>query len=271
MNHFRITTMGEFKDKVVLISGTGGRMGQIAALMFAREGAKILGCDVSVDAAQETCRLVREEGGEMFSLEPLDLANPVEAQHWVDEGINRWGRVDVRYNNAAGVSIAPFDDASIEHWDFTIRNELTIAYVAARAVWPHMLKQKKGVIVSVSSIAGHLELSGFPAVAHGAANAGVLGLTRMLAAQGAPHGIRAVSISPGLVANPGALPSPILDEHGLPKARQLWRHAPMGRPASAQEIVETAIFLASDRASYITATDIAVDGGMSSIIWNPAG
>lgn len=259
--------MAEFKDKVVLISGTGGRMGRIAAQMFAREGAKVLGCDISTQRSEETCRLVREEGGEIFSLEPLDLANPLDAQRWADEAILRWGRIDVLYNNAAGVSIAPFDKASIEHWNYTIRNELTIAYVAARAVWPQMRSQKKGVIVNVASIAGHLELSGFPAVAHGVANAGVMALTRMLAAEGAPHGIRSVSISPGLIADPDALPSPILDEYGLPKARPLWRHAALGRPARAEEIVETAVFLASDRASYITGTDVAVDGGMSSIIW----
>jgi NAD(P)-dependent dehydrogenase (short-subunit alcohol dehydrogenase family) len=261
--------MAEFNDKVVLISGSGGRMGQIAALMFAREGAKVLGCDVSAERAEQTCMRVTEAGGEMVSLAPLDLANPEEAARWVAEAVSRWGRIDVLYNNAAGVGIAPFDEASIEHWDYTIRNELTIAYVATRAVWPQMVKQQKGVIVSVASIAGHRELSGFPAIAHGAANAGVQALTRMLAAQGAPHGIRAVSISPGLVANPDAPPSPALDEFGLPKARPLWRHAPLGRPARAEEVVETALFLASDRASYITGTDIAVDGGMSGVIWNP--
>lgn len=261
--------MAEFKDKVVLISGTGGRMGRIAAQMFAREGAKILGCDVATERSQETTKLVRDAGGEMFSLEPLDLANPVEAERWASEAISRWGRIDVLYNNAAGVSIVPFEATSIEHWDYTIRNELTIAYVASRAVWPQMLTQKKGVIVSVASIAGHLELSGFPSVAHGAANAGVQALTRTLAAQGAPHGIRSVSISPGLVANPDALPSQTLDEYGLPSARALWQRAALGRPARVEEIIETALFLASDKAPYITGTDIAVDGGMSGIIWNP--
>lgn len=261
--------MTEFKDKVVLISGTGGRMGRIAAQMFAKEGAKVLGCDVTTERSQETTKLVRDAGGEMFSLEPLDLADPVEAERWTNEAISLWGRIDVLYNNAAGVGFAPFDEASIEHWDYTIRNELTIAYVAARAVWPQMQKQKNGVIISVASIAGHLELSGFPAVAHGSANAGVQALSRMLAAQGARHGIRAVSISPGLIASPDALQPPKLDESGLQKVRQLWRHAALGRPGRAEEIVETALFLASDRASYITGTDIAVDGGMSSIIWNP--
>ncbi|MDE1167704.1 MAG: SDR family oxidoreductase [Pseudomonas sp.] len=259
--------MPEFKDKVVLISGTGGRMGRIAAQMFAREGAKVLGCDLAIQRSDETGRLVREEGGDYFSLAPLDLANPIDAQRWIDEATSRWGRIDVLFNNAAGVSIAPFENASIEHWNYTLRNELTIAYVASRAVWPQMLKQHKGVIVNVASIAGHLELSGFPAVAHGVANAGVHALTRMLAAQGAPHGIRSVSISPGLIANPDAPPSPTLDEYGLPTARQLWKHAALGRPGRAEEIVQTALFLASDRASYITGTDIAVDGGMSSIIW----
>ncbi|GAB3109573.1 SDR family oxidoreductase [Aestuariicella hydrocarbonica] len=260
--------MKEFNDKVVLITGTGGQVGRVAAQMFALAGAKVLGCDIATEPAEETCRRVNEMGGEMQSLAPLDLANPVEAQRWVDEAIALWGRIDVLFHIAAGIAIAPFNEASIEHWDLTIRNELTIAYVASRAVWPHMLKQKKGVIVCLSSIAGHLELAGFPAVAHGAANAGLQALTRMLAAQGAPHGIRAVSISPGLIANPDALSSPTLDEYGLPIARPLWRHAPLGRPARAAEIVETALFIASDRASYITATDIAVDGGMSGIIWN---
>lgn len=260
--------MEVFKDKVVLISGTGGQMGRIAAQMFARAGAKVLGCDVATESAQETCRRVRELGGEMLSLAPLDLADPVEAKRWADEAIVQWGRIDVLFNNAACVTIASFNEATIDHWDFTIRNELTISYVASRAVWPHMLKQRNGVIVNVSSIAGHLELEGFSSVAHGAAKAGVQALTRMLAAQGAPHGIRAVSISPGLIANPDALPSPTLDEYGLPITRPLWRHAALGRPARAEEIVETALFIASDRASYITGTDIAVDGGMSGIIRN---
>lgn len=258
--------MAEFHGKVVLISGTGGRMGRVAAQMFASAGARVLGCDVAIQRSQDTTRLVREAGGEMFSQEPLDLANPAEAQRWVDEAMSRWGRIDVLYNNAAGVAMAPFEAATIEHWDYTIRNELTIAYVASRAVWPHMVKQGRGVIVSVASVAGHRELSGFPCAAHGAANAGVQALTRTLAAAGAPDGIRAVSISPGLVANPDAPPSPALDAYGLPKARPLWRHAALGRPARAEEIVEAALFVASDRAAYITGTDIAVDGGMSGIV-----
>jgi meso-butanediol dehydrogenase / (S,S)-butanediol dehydrogenase / diacetyl reductase len=258
--------MARFTGKVVLISGTGGRQGRVAALAFANEGAKVLGCDVNVERSAETTRLVTEAGGEMISAEPVDLANPADAERWVEIAASRWGRVDVLYNNAAGLAIAPFDNATLDHWDYTIRNELTLGYVAARAVWPHFLKQKKGVIISIASIAGHLELlHTFPCIAHGVANAGVQALARMLAAAGAVHGIRSVSISPGIVSNPkepGAVGNP-----NTPTMKTLWETAAMGRPAEMDEIVKTAMFLASDDASYITGTDVAVDGGMSGILW----
>jgi meso-butanediol dehydrogenase / (S,S)-butanediol dehydrogenase / diacetyl reductase len=257
--------LARFADKVVLISGTGGRQGRVAAMAFAMEGAKVLGCDVNVERSAETTRLVVEAGGEMISLEPIDLANPTDAKRWVDIAASQWGQIDILYNNAAALAIAPFEEATLDHWDFTIRNELTLAYVAARAVWPHFLKQKKGVIVSIASIAGHLELlHTFPSVAHGVANAGVQALARMLAAAGAVHGIRSVSISPGIVSNPKA---PGVSNPNTSSMKALWETAALGRPAEIDEIVKTAMFLASDDASYITGTDIAVDGGMSGILW----
>jgi meso-butanediol dehydrogenase / (S,S)-butanediol dehydrogenase / diacetyl reductase len=258
--------MARFTGKVVLISGTGGRQGRVAAMAFANEVAKVLGCDVNVERSTETTRLVIEAGGEMISAEPVDLANPADAKRWVDIAASRWGQVDVLYNNAASLAIAPFDDATLDHWDHTIRNELTIGYVAARAVWPHFLKQKKGVIINIASIAGHLELLNiFPCVAHGVANAGVQALARMLAAAGAAHGIRSVSISPGIVSNP-KVPGTVGDPNS-PQMKTLWEATALGRPAEMDEIVKTAMFLASDDASYITGTDIAVDGGMSGILW----
>ncbi len=256
--------MERFKDKVILISGTGGRQGRVAAMAFAKEGARVLGCDVAAERSAETARMVRDAGGEMISLEPLDLANPADAGRWIDTAISQWGRIDVLYNNAAGVAFAQFNDATLDHWDYTLRNELTIGYVATRAAWPHFVRQGKGVVLSVASIAGHLELSEFPCVAHGVANAGIQAMARMFAAAGAPHGIRSVSISPGLVKfdAPASYKSPL-----SPDSEPMWKPAAMGRPAEAIEIINTAMFLASDDASYITGTDIAVDGGMSGIIW----
>jgi NAD(P)-dependent dehydrogenase (short-subunit alcohol dehydrogenase family) len=258
--------MARFAGKVVLISGTGGRQGRVAAMAFATEGAKVLGCDVNAERSAETTRLVTEAGGEMISLETIDLADPADAKRWVAMATSRWGQIDVLYNNAAGLAIARFDDATLDQWNHTIRNELTLGYVAARAVWPHFVEQKKGVIVSIASIAGQLELlNTFPCVAHGVANAGVQALARMLAAAGAAHGIRSVSISPGIVSNPK--PAGFIGDPNTPQMKTLWEAAALGRPAEIDEIVKTAMFLASDDASYITGTDIAVDGGMSGILW----
>jgi len=254
-----------FRNKVVLISGTGGRQGRVAAMAFAMEGARVLGADIASKESAETTRMVREAGGEMISLEPLDLANPTDAEHWVETAISKWGRIDILYNNAAGVGFAPFEDATIEHWNYTLRNELTIGYVTTRAAWPFFVRQGNGVVLNVASIAGHLELSGFPGVAHGVANAGIQAMARMFAAAGAPHGIRSVSLSPGLVKfdAPASYKSPFRQG-----SEPLWRAAAMGRPGEIMEIVNTAMFLVSDAASYITGTDVAVDGGMSGIIWH---
>lgn len=258
--------MGRFDKRVVLISGTGGGQGRVAAMSFAREGALVLGTDVNAERSAETTRLVREAGGTMESVEPVDLGVPEEAERWVRRAEETWGRVDVLYNNAAGVRLAGFGEGTLAEWDFTIRNELTIAFVASQAVWPVMKRQGHGVIVSVASVAGHREMGHFPCAAHGVANAGIIALARTMAVAGAPHGIRSVSVSPGWVDNPLA-PSRNSPDVALRTIHQRSLPGiPLGRAADMQEVVNAALFLASDDASYITGTDLVVDGGMTGSI-----
>ncbi len=260
--------MKRFAGKVVLISGTGGGQGRVAAHAFAREGASVIGCDVNVERSLETTKQVVEAGGDMISLEPLDLGNPADAERWVRAAIEKYGHIDVLYNNAAGIARATFDDTTVDHWNYTLRNELTIGYVATRAAWPHFVRQGHGVIVSVASVAGHIELAGLPFVAHGVANAGVQAMARLFAAEGAPHGIRSVSISPGIVHNPHQA-APFSDPSS-PEMTRLWGPTPLGRPAKMEEVVNTALFLASDDASFITGEDVLVDGGLSKVLWRRA-
>ncbi len=260
--------MKRFAGKTVLISGTGGGQGRVAAHAFAREGASVIGCDVNVEHSLETTKQVVAAGGDMISLEPVDLGNPADAERWVQAAIEHRGHIDILYNNAAGIAVAPFEETTVDHWNYTLRNELTLGYVAARAVWPHFVRQGHGVIVSVASVAGHIELAGLPFVAHGVANAGIQAMARLLAAEGAPHGIRSVSISPGIVANPfQAMP---YADPSSPEMKALWGPAPLGRPAKMEEVINTALFLASDDASYITGEDVRVDGGMSTVLWRRA-
>ncbi|WP_431959189.1 SDR family NAD(P)-dependent oxidoreductase [Actinacidiphila sp. bgisy160] len=246
--------------KVVLITGTGGGMGRVAAQVFAREGAKVVGADIHTDANEETAELVRRIGGEMTGIAPIDLTDPEQARHLVEDAARAYGGLDVIYNNAASLRFGPLPDFSVEDWHTTITGELDIPFFVSEFAWPHLVRRGGGVIINVASMAGMIAGANPPMVGHTAANAGVIGMTRQLALEGAPHGIRAVAISPGPVLTPASdrdLGNDQAARDAITSKTLLKRFA---RP---EEIVELAAFLASDRASYITGANYAVDGGAS--------
>jgi NAD(P)-dependent dehydrogenase (short-subunit alcohol dehydrogenase family) len=255
--------MGLLDGKVALISGTGGGQGRAAALVFAREGARVVGCDMNREGAEETVELVRAAGGEMRSLHPCDLTDPAQAEAWVKTALDTWGGLDIVYNNASSVrSIGPFGESKLEDWNANILYELTIVYISTRAAWQHLVERGGGVVLNVGSVVAYREM--FPArlPAHSAAKGGVLGLTRMLASEGAPHGIRALSISPGLIRSP-ATKHYWSGDPAWTKKREIYvGKIPLGRAGECEEVAEVAAFLCSDRASYMTASDIQVDGGV---------
>lgn len=245
------------EGKVALISGTGGGQGRAAALLFSREGARIYGCDVNAAAQQETVDMVRAAGFEMSGSGSVDLGDPEGARAWVDAAIAEFGRIDVLYNNASAARFGSIADMSIEDWHFTVRNELDLVFFSTKYAWPHLAKQG-GVILNISSVAawGASTVTGIGA--HSAAKAGVVAITRQMAVEGVKHRIRAVSISPGVISTPGT--APFLNN---PVTRAvLLNGVPMERAGESDEVVAAALFLASDEASYITGTDIVIDGGM---------
>lgn len=246
--------------KVALITGTGGGQGRAAALRFAREGARIFGCDVNADAQQETIDLLRAEGLQMAGGGNVDLSSPEQASAWVDAAVKEYGQIDILYNNASSARFGSILDMSVDDWRYTIRNELDLVFLATKYAWQH-LAVRGGVIINISSVAawGASVVTGIGA--HSAAKAGVIALTRQMAIEGVKNRIRAVSISPGVVATPGTIP--FLSN---PATRaMLLDGIPMDRPGEPDEVVATALFIASDDASYITGTDIVVDGGMLAI------
>lgn len=252
--------------KIALISGTGGGQGRAAALAFARDGARVMGCDVKIEDARETVALVEAAGGVMRSLEPLDLSEPDQAQQWVDAAVGEWGGIDILYNNAGSLRAhGSFAQSTLEDWNLTLRHELTLVYICCHAAWPHLVARGGGVILNTASVSGHIELLPLRSAAHGAAKAGVMGLTRMLAAEGAPHGIRAVSISPGLVRTPATERFWSGDEAQRATGATMTAKVPTGRAGACEEIAEVAAFLASPRASYVNGSDILVDGGLKSV------
>ncbi|RVT39147.1 SDR family NAD(P)-dependent oxidoreductase [Sphingobium algorifonticola] len=245
------------RGKVAIITGSGGSIGRAACLRFAAEGAAVVGCDLQSDAAAATVKAVEEIGGIIDSLHPCDLTEPDDAQALVDLALARFGRIDVLYNNAAMAHFAWFDAMDHDLFSRTIRDELEILFHLTKCVWPHFVAQRSGAIVNTASVSASICYAVVPGLAHSTAKAGVLGMTRHLAMEGAPHGIRVNSVSPGLVRTnqsealladvtwAGAMLSKImLDRFGTP-----------------DDVAAAAAFLASDDAAWITGTDLAVDGG----------
>ncbi|MEU0851295.1 SDR family NAD(P)-dependent oxidoreductase [Streptomyces flaveolus] len=252
--------MGILEGKVILVTGTAGGMGRVASLVFAREGAKIVGCDIQTEANEETADLVRRAGGEMAAIAPVDLTDPDQVHHLADRAAAAYGGLDVVYNNAAMQRFGAMPDFSVEDWRATEAGELDIPFFVSKYTWPHLVRRGGGVIINVASEAGLIAGSTPPMVAHTAANAGVIGMTRQLALEGAPHGIRAVAISPGPVLTP-ASDRDLGDNQAARDA--IISKTLLKRFARPEEIVELAAFLASDRASYITGANYPVDGGAS--------
>lgn len=244
------------KDKVCVITGSGGGMGRAAALLFASEGACVVGCDIDEERAAETDALVLGAGGSIASLGAVDLTDPARCAELAAFAVDRFGRIDILYNNAAGGRFAWIDQLSAEDWRATMVEELDLVFFMTQAAWPH-LKARGGAIVNVSSISGKIGAVALPQIAHGTAKGGILAMTRQLAVEGGPHNIRANSVSPGLIRT--GKTAPLLD---MPewKAVMLGKII-LGREGRPDEVAAAALFLASDEASFITGADIAVDGG----------
>ena len=209
--------MGRLEGKRVLVSGTGGGIGRATAVLCAREGAHVVGCDLHPETSQETVELVRAGGGRMDAIAPVDLSTEDGARDWVDAAADLAGGVDVLVNNASAIRFGPIDGLSFADWSFTIRNELNIVFLVTRAAWPYLVAAGGGSIVNVASISASRGAFFMPQNAHGAAKGGVLALTYQLVVEGGPHGIRVNAVSPAMTETPHT--SPLLqDLEGPPRA-----------------------------------------------------
>ena len=245
-------------DRVCLLTGSGGSIGRATALRLAGEGARVVGCDIAVDEARETVRQVEAAGGVMMSVEPCDLTQADECRRLVAAAVETFGRLDVLINNGAMAYFAWVEDMSDELWRKTMAQELDLVFLLTRAAWPHLIRSEKGAIVNIASMSAWIAIKDAPGLAHSTAKGGVLAMTRQLAMEGAPHGLRANSISPGTIESRQTrilIEQPELAREQL--SRAMIRR--MGRP---EEIAGVIAFAASDDASYMTGTDLRVDGGV---------
>ena len=247
-------------NKVVIITGAAGGMGQAAAELFAQEGASVVVTDVNVAAGEETVKNIRIAGGKALFVK-TNVAHEDEVKAMVETAVDTFGRVDVLYNNAG---IMPTDDGSVidtseEVWNRVLDVNLKSAFLCSKYVIPHMVKQEQGSIINIASFVAFLG-STVPQDAYTTSKGGLLALTKSLAVQYGRHNIRCNAICPGPIETPLLRALWVNEE-----ARDLrLNRIPLRRFGEARDIIYMALYLASDESAWTTGAWLLIDGGISS-------
>ena len=247
---------GTFVGKVALVTGASSGIGRAAALAFAREGAKVVTADVTVEGGEETVSLIKKTGGEAIFVK-TNVANTTEVEAMVNAAVSTYGRLDCAYNNA-GISgkSQSIVDTTEENWDRIIAINLTGVWLCMKYEIPVLLKTGGGAIVNTASDAG---LAGVKRLgAYVASKHGVVGLTKTAALECAKNGIRVNAVCPGPIETPMLMKGTDRFPQMIPK---MVKAQPNGRLGKPEEIAEAAVWLCSDAASFVTGLAMPVDGG----------
>lgn len=246
-------------DKVALITGAGSGMGRLACQMFARQGASVVALDITEDALRETAASIESQGGKIVAV-PADVAAAADVQRAVAEGVRAFGGLNVLYNNAG---IFPDEDQSIVDMDEAVYQRVLDVNLKGVALCckygiPELVKAGGGSVINVASFVALVGCT-VPQDAYTASKGAVLSLTRSLAVQYGPKGVRANAICPGPILTPlleGLFPS---EEEKMKRLNRI----PLGRFGRAEDIVYAALYFASDESSWTTGTAFVVDGGIT--------
>ena len=243
----------ELEGKVALITGAGSGIGESTALLFAKEGAKVVLSDINEEEGNRVLEEIMKNNGKGVFIK-ADTSKPVDSQKSVEMAVGKFGRLDIAVNNAGiGGAMAPVGEYEIEEWNKVIAINLSGVFYGMRYQIPAMLKNVSGSIINVASILGS---AGFAkSSAYVAAKHGVVGLTKSAALEYSSQGIRVNSVGPGFIR------TPLIEDLEKEQLDQIVAMHPIGRLGEAEEVAQLFLWLASERSSFATGAYYPVDGG----------
>lgn len=259
------TGLGRLKGKVAVITGANSGIGRATARLFAREGAKVVCCDIQETITPRIDEVIKSEGGQAVFAK-IDVTKQEDCDRMLATALETYGDLDILYNNAGGGIRKKLHEHTDEEWNFVLNLNLNAMFRGARAVLPHFIKKRSGNIVTTASTFGLLASAEYPGYC--ATKAAIVNLTREMALDYGPYGIRVNCVCPGAIETPrfrGFPPRPTLGDGMSEEQRQKMGSSNkallrMGRP---EEIAYGVLFLVSEEASFITGHALVIDGGQT--------